>query len=154
MARNYAVDFDNISTTTPPKTIVGLETAGTNFQAEIYEIQIGSRATPASQAQTYVVGRTTADGATGSTPTPAPLNPDSVAALATARTAPGTEPTYASTFLWHLSLNQQASWRWVTQPGQGTGLYSAHGAATDGIALKCTAVTTAFAVDGHIHFQE
>jgi len=152
MARNYALLFDAVATASPPKTIIATE-QGTTVQPEIYEILIGSRVTPASQSQTYVVGRTTADGLTGTTPTPGPLNPDSVAAICTSRLAPGTEPTYG-TLIWELSLNQQSSYRWVVQPGFGLGLYGAHAAATDGMGLKCTAVTTAFAVDGHIHFAE
>jgi hypothetical protein len=155
MPRNYSGVFDAISCTTPPKSIIGIEEAtGTNVQCEIYDIMIGSRVVPAAHAQTYLIGRTTADGATGSTPTPAPLNPDFPVSLSTLRTGAGTEPTYG-TSVWEMSVNQQSTYRWVCQPGVGVGLYAAHAAATDGISLKCTANDgTAFAVDGYIAWAE
>lgn len=153
MARNFAVNFDSFSIATPPKTAVEL-VGGTTVQEEIYEILIGSRSTPASQAATYQVLRHTATG-TGTAATPQPLNPDFVAAVSTAKVSDTVEPTYTATaIIWELPLNQQSSYRWVVQPGFSLGLFSSR-TALNGLGLKCIGVTASpFSIDGHVHFAE
>src|SRR4051794_36086542 len=86
-------------------------------RARIYDILVGSVATPADQACKFQVGRTTAGG-TGTAYTPNTLDPGGPAGECGSDTAHTVEPTYTSNKeLLVFSLNQRATFRWVAAPG-------------------------------------
>ena len=154
MARNFKTDWDAV-TIAAPKTLAALENTATPVKAEIYEIAWGSPASPSTAAGTYAAGRTTANGTGGTTPTAVLMDPDAAPANTMTVRLPAVEPTYGATVLGPLPLNQQATFRWVTQPGQGTGLYSAHAGSSSGMGFKSIAIGgSAFTSSGHIMWQE
>lgn len=89
---------------------------GANVRAMIYELLIGSDATPADLAGELVLNRTSAAGAGGTALTEVPL--DSLTVAATVAATGGTftvQPTdTANTELLMIGLNQRATFRWVT----------------------------------------
>lgn len=97
-----------------PKTIVSLHavTAGLR-RIKIKEIIVGCDGTPANNAITIDVVRTTAAG-TATAATPNPLNPADPAAQTVANVNHTVEPTVtAASALLSIAMNQQATVRWV-----------------------------------------
>lgn len=83
----------------------------------LYDIILGHDATPADLAGKFVVARHTASG-TGTAVTPLALDPGNPASLFTAAHAQTIEPTYtAGGELLQISLNQRATFRWISAPG-------------------------------------
>lgn len=114
MARRYSIEGDD--TNTANTTILELRST-TAIRPMVYDILIGSDATPADNAGDYLIQRTSTAGTVGATVTPAPLDPGDPAATATAGDAHTAEPTYTSQpILLHVSLNQRATFRWVAAP--------------------------------------
>lgn len=120
--RNYAVNgncVNGASATLPIGNLVGAAT----IRPGIYDISIGSDATPADQAAKYAIQRgTTAGtwaGAGGAAITPQALDPADPAALATANQGiASVGPTLtANAFLLQFATNQRATYRWVAAPG-------------------------------------
>lgn len=93
-----------------PRTL-GNVIGSSAVRPRVYEFDVGSAATPADQAANFVLARTTAAGTAGSSPTPLPIDNQEVAAVCTAGITHSSEPTYASTFLFQVPLNQRASFR-------------------------------------------
>lgn len=116
MGRRYVSDgSQNAAAST---TIVGLISA-TTIRPKLYELIFGSAATPADQAFNLKLGRFTAAG-TSTAVTPNPLDPGDPAALATAGENHTVEPTYtAAQDMMAVSINQQATFRWVVPPEDG-----------------------------------
>lgn len=84
----------------------------------VHEFAFGVDGTPADQAMTYDVSRTTADG-TGTAVTPPPLDPADAAFLGIGKANYTAEPTVtAASSLWGQGVNQRATIRWVAFPGQ------------------------------------
>lgn len=102
------------------KTLLNLSASNAVLlrRAFIFEFVFGTDGTPADNAMTFDVARTTAIG-TGTTVTPNPLQ-EADGACATVGTANQTaEPTYtANKSLWDAGVNQRATSRWVAFPGQ------------------------------------
>jgi hypothetical protein len=117
----------------------------------IYEFDVGCAATPADQAGLLVLGRTTAVGTAGSSPTPAANDPQEVAAVCTAGITHSAEPTYASPFLFQVPLNQRASWRWVAAPDSE---FMGSATSSNGLALKRHTSTAGYAISGTVFFLE
>ena len=114
MARRYSIDGQD--TNTAATSILGLTSAAT-IRPKIYDLVMGSDATPADNAAEYVLQRYTAAG-TVTAVTPAPLDPADPAALASAGEAHSVEPTYtANLILLQWAQNQRATFRWVAAPG-------------------------------------
>jgi hypothetical protein len=151
MARRYAVIFDSISNESVTTPTIAVITSAATVRPAIYDVIVGSRAAVADQACTYDFQRFTAAGTT--TPvTPVALNPSDPASLAAGGHTATAEPTYtASTILLKFSVNQRATFRWVAAPG---GELVSPATAANGIGFKGNTPTTAFAVDGVIHFEE
>jgi len=103
------------------KTLINLfhSAATPTNRAQIYDIVVGSVATPADQAADFLCNRTTAVGTEGSGLVPNNLDAagpagdcDSGLGVFTA------EPTYtAAKQLLAFQLNQRATFRWVAAPG-------------------------------------
>ena len=114
MARRYSIDGQD--TNTAATSILGLTSAAT-IRPKIYDLVMGSDATPADNAAEYVLQRYTAAG-TVTAVTPTPLDPADPAALASAGEAHSAEPTYtANLILLQWAQNQRATFRWVAAPG-------------------------------------
>jgi hypothetical protein len=122
MARKYAVAGNCINTassTLPLANLVG----ATTIRPLIYDIMLGSDATPADNDAKYAIQRgTTAGtwaGAGGAAITPQALDPADPAALATANQGVASVgPTLtAAAFLLQWAQNMRATFRWVAAPG-------------------------------------
>lgn len=95
-----------------------LTAAAANMRrAKVYDILLGSEATPADNAFLWQVQRCTTAGTAGTNPTPLSLDSaDSLATTIVAGQAHTVDPT-GSTVLMSVPLNQRASFRWVAAPG-------------------------------------
>lgn len=84
----------------------------------IYEILVGSVATPADQAANFTFGRTTAVGTEGSGLVPANIDPGGPAGECDSGLGVfSVEPTYtAAKTLLMFPLNQRATFRWIAAP--------------------------------------
>lgn len=92
-------------------------TGSAAIRCKVYDILIGSDATPADVATQFNVSRTTSIGTGGTGATSVPLDPLTVAATGSVLrgTFTGT-PTKAAVLLF-VALNQRATFRWVAAPG-------------------------------------
>jgi hypothetical protein len=112
--RRYSVDGQTAAGT----NLTILEViAATTTRGRIYDIIIGSDATPADVATEFNIIRGTVSGTGTSTPTARALDPGDPAALITAKvgTFSGQTKT-ANTSLLNIALNQRATFRWVAVP--------------------------------------
>jgi len=152
MGRRYAVVFDGISNESASTPTIAVITSAATVRPKIYDLILGSRATPNDYACTYDLQRFTVAGTMSAAITPVPLDPGDPASLTAAgHTATG-EPTYtASTILLKFSTNQRATFRWVAAPGSEL---VCPATAANGIGLKGNSPTTAYNVDGTILFEE
>ncbi len=143
--------IDGQDTNTAATTILGL-TGSAAVRPKIYDLMMGSDATPADNAAEYVLQRTTAAG-TSTAVTPTPLDPLTSAAVATAGEAHSAEPTYtANIILLQWAQNQRATYRWVAAPG---GELISAAAAAAGIALQVIGIAgSAVNMNVTIHFEE
>ena len=134
-----------------PQTIINLFSAG-GARQYIYDVIIGSDATPGDQACSFDMLRTTAVGTEGSGFTPTKLDPDTVAANADAGVTHSVEPTEtANSQLLRFALNQRATFRWIAAPDSELIIPAT---ANNGISLVRRASTTNFAMDATILFKE
>lgn len=115
MARNFSVAGSGINTS--GVGLLGVVSTAA-IVPSIYDIMIGSRATPGDQACTYDVARSTGAGTGGSAVTPNPLD---TSKGYTASTSAGyqnsTSVATKGAILLSVSLNQRATFRWVAAPG-------------------------------------
>ncbi len=134
-----------------PQTFINLFSAG-NARGYIYDVLLGSDATPADQTGSYEMMRTTAVGTEGAGFTPTKLDPDSQASDMDAGVTHSAEPTEtASSELLRFAVNQRATFRWVAAPGSELVIPAT---ASNGINLVRRASTANFAVDCTILFEE
>ena len=118
-------------------TVLGLTSAAT-VRPHLYEVLFGSSATPADQAFNLQLNRYTAAG-TGTSVTPQALDPGDPSALASAGENHTVEPTYTSgAVMLSFSINQQATFRWVTPPDEGIVLPAT---ASNGVGLSFVVVS-------------
>jgi hypothetical protein len=114
MARRAAADGQTPAGTN--LTILEL-IAATTTRGWLYDILVGSDATPADVATEYNMIRGTVSG-TGTTVTPRVLDPGAPAALLSAKQGTFTGQTKtANSSLLNIALNQRATFRWVAAPG-------------------------------------
>jgi hypothetical protein len=148
MARRYAISTND--TNTASTTQMGL-TSTAAIRPAIYDLLISSSATPASNVGQYQLKRYTAAG-TATALTPQALDPGDPAATATAGSNHSVEPTYtANAIMLQVSVNQQATWRWVSAPDGEIILPST---AANGIGFFTLGTNSAFAIDTTIHYRE
>lgn len=146
----YSVSVDG-SSGADPQTLINLFSAG-NARGHIYDILLGSDATPADQAGSMEVLRTTAVGTEGAGFTPTKLDPQTKAADCDAGVTHSVEPTEtASSQLLRFAFNQRATFRWVATPGSELIIPAT---ANNGISLVRRASTADFAMDATILFFE
>src|SRR5579863_4516547 len=127
--------------------------ASTTVRPRIYQFVIGNSATPADNGGMYYLARwTTSAGTAGSSPTPLAIDPADVAAIATAGITHSGEPTYASTQLAQIPLNQRATYTWNSyQPGYE---FVNPATATTGIGLFLSSANTSIASNGQLWWFE
>ena len=141
MARRYAIDGQDTNTATT--SILGL-TSATTVRPRIFDLIMGSDATPADNAAKYVLQRYTAAG-TATSVTPQSIDPGDPAALASAGKAHTVEPTYtANAIMLHWAQNQRATFRWVAAPMSEIVLpaTAANGVGIQSITVAGSAVNT------------
>lgn len=150
MGRAYSVSGPNASGSAT-KTLVAIISA-TTVRPRIYDVVLGSQASPADQAAQYAVSRFTAVGTAGSNPTPLPVDPADVASITTAGITHSAEPTYtASNDVLVIPMNQRATFRWVASPGFEL---VAPATANAGLGLRLVAATAAMVQWGDVFFFE
>lgn len=114
MPRRYSVSGQD--TNTASTTMIGI-TSTTAIRPEIYDVVIGSVASPADNAAEYYFQRYTAAG-TSTAVTPQALDSGDPAATATAGKNHSAEPTYtAGAVLLVVAKNQRATFRFVCREG-------------------------------------
>jgi hypothetical protein len=112
----FAVDFQRTASTT---ATLGSWTADATRprRAQVYDIILGSEATPADAGLLWTVRRCTAAG-TSTGVTPQNLDPADATTEYDAGENHTIEPTYtAGAILLNIPLNQRATFRWVAAPG-------------------------------------
>jgi hypothetical protein len=149
MARRYAISGSD--TNTASTTLLGL-TSTAAIRPKVYDLIIGSAATPADNAWELQVKRYTAAG-TSTAVTPQALDPGDPSATATAGVNHSGEPTYtANAILLDVSVNQRATFRWVAAPN---GELVLPATAANGLGLFSAAVGgSAFSATMVVHFEE
>lgn len=132
---------------TLPILTLNTQASAPTARPEIYDIVIGSEATPADQAGKYDLIRVTNAGATGTAAIGPnaldPAYPASVAQLFQGTYATAPAATANSTLL-RISLNQRATFRWVAAPESGLIVPAT---ANNGIELQSVASTGSPVVD-------
>lgn len=154
MARSYAAlgsVTNTVSTTLPLLMVMG----AANIRTKIYEINLGTSATPADAAARYAFQRATTAGTPGSSVTPQPIDAADPAAISTVGLAvyTSTPPVLtANQFVWGESVNQRATFRWVAQQTKELVIPAV---ANNGLALMSQALGgTAYAIDLTVYFEE
>lgn len=117
MARRYAITGQATtaaSATLPLLTVISAVTV----RPKIYDVIVGSAATPADNAAKFQFQRCTSAGTAGSALTPQALDPGDPASLTTSGLAVfSVGPTLtAAAILLQWSQNQRATFRWVAAP--------------------------------------
>lgn len=113
--RRYAADGNAAAGTN--LTIAEVLAVGNTTRARIYDLVIGSDATPADVATKFNIIRGTVSGTPTTTVTPRALDPGDPASLMSAKVGTFTGQTKTATSsLLNVSLNQRATFRWVSVP--------------------------------------
>lgn len=110
--------------------VAGIATA----RPALHQLIVGSDATPADIATRFQVLRHTAAATGGTAVTARPADPGGTSGLCTALQGTMTEPTYESSGLVEIPLNQRATFTWIANPGRE--IKSPLGTA-NGIGLRC-----------------
>lgn len=151
MARSYSVFADNIaaqnSATVPQAQIVS--TAA--IRPKIYDLMLGSPSTPADQAASWVIKRSTTASTGGTAVTPSPIDPGDPASTSTAMVAPSMSAPTLGVVLLQWAQNLRATYRWVAAPGKEL---VAPATANNGLTLLNSVLTAAFNVSFTIEFEE
>lgn len=126
---------------------------GTTVRLQIYDLLLGSDATPGDQAGEFFLNRTTAAGAGGTALTEVQLDPLTIAAVGAGTGGTfTTEPTdTANTGLLMIALNQRATFRWVAAP---RGELVSNATAANGLFLATVAHTGTPNMNCTIHWEE
>lgn len=146
---NYVVSMNRTASTSAS---VGSITADSTRprRGKLYDLIVGSDATPASNAFAWRVRRCTAAG-TSTAVTPNPTNPADAATETDAGENHTVEPTYtANSEMLVLPLHQNATFRWQVAPGREI-IWPA--TAANGIGIE-TPVSSAVAVIATAYFEE
>lgn len=116
MARRYAVAGNGTNTASATVPLNNI-TATAAVRPRIYDLSMGSDATPADNAAKYALQRASARGTQSTSITPQALDSADPAATLTSDTAWTVNPTLtASAFLLQWAQNQRATYRWVAAP--------------------------------------
>ncbi len=131
--RRYSADFQTAAGT---NLTIGEVIAATTTRGRIYDLLVGSDATPADLAGEFNMIRGTVSG-TGTAVTPRALDPGDPAALLTAKQGTFvTQTKTANSSLLNVGLNQRATFRWVAVPD---GEFVIPAVSDNWIGLECIA---------------
>lgn len=151
MARSYSVFCDGVaaqsSATVPQAQIV----ATTAVRPKIYDLMLGSASTPADQAASWVIKRSTTASTGGTAVTPSPIDPGDPASTSTAMVAPTMSAPTLTVVLLAWAQNQRATFRWVAAPGKEL---VCPATANNGLTLMNPTLTSAFNISATIEFEE
>lgn len=154
MSERFATRVASVASGTD-KTLINLfNTAATpTRRGRIYDVLVGSVATPADQAADFYIGRTTAVGTEGSGLVPNNLDPGGPAGEYDSGLGVFTgEPTYtAAKQLLAFQVNQRATFRWVAAPGSELMMTATQ---NNGAGLKTASSTSTQAHGATILFEE
>ncbi len=151
MAKCYSSTPGSNASGSSVKTIITV-IASTSVRPRIYDYTVGSSQTPADQAWQVNLGRFTAAGTAGNSPTALPLDNQDVAAICTVGNAHSAPPTYTAGGSAHsVSGNQRMTYRWVASPGSEV-LGAASSA--NGVGLYLNTATAAMVLDGLVLWIE
>jgi hypothetical protein len=154
MSEKFATWAEGVATGTN-KTIINVYNgaATPTRRGRLYDVIIGSVATPADQAAKFNLARTTALGTPNTTTAPNNLdNQGPAGELSSGQGTYSVEPTYTSNkVLLSFSLNQRATFRWVANPGSELLVGTTQ---NNGIALRSVSSTSTQAVESTILFEE
>lgn len=149
MGRKYSVNGAAV-VASPTKTTL-VVTGATTIRPRIYDLLIGSTATPADNALQWLLQRYT-DPGTVTTVTPSPLDSSDPAALAAGGKNATVEPTYTSAkILLEIAMNQRSTQRWVAAPG---GELVLPATASNGLGVQPVHSSFTGSVSACIHFEE
>lgn len=129
-------------------------TGSATVRASVFELILGSDATPADTAGEFVLNRTTDVGSGGTALPELPLDPLSATATCAAVGGTfGTPPTdTASTELLMIALNQRATFRWVAAADRYRIVSIA--SANNGLMLNCVGHTATPNMNATIMWDE
>lgn len=115
---NAFTNATNTTSTTVPLMQIGNSSDTTKLvRGYVYDLNVGSNATPADNYAFFSIRRTTARGTTVTSITPNALNGASAATTTVVDTT-STSPTITgSSDLLQWAQNQRATFRWVAAPG-------------------------------------
>ncbi len=152
MGRRYAGFGQTVTDSGAAQTLLTMFGA-TTIRPAIYDLIMGSAATPAEQAAAIQLERLTAVGTEATGFTPVALDPDDPASLADCGVGNfSSEPTYtAASTLLDFGLHQKATYRWVAAPG---GELIVPATAANGIGVKAEEATAAYNIDTTLHWME
>lgn len=154
MSERFSSHADGVASGTD-KTIITLfnPAATPTRRAALFDLIVGSVASPADQSAKFHLGRITALGTEGSGYTPVNLDPAGPAGELDAGCGVfGGEPTYtASKQLLVFSINQRATWRWIAAPGCEILTPATQ---NNGVGLKTSSSTSTQAHEACIFHQE
>lgn len=127
--------------------------ASPTTRGRIYDLTVGSVATPADQAANFSINRTSAVGTEGSGYTPINLDPGGPAgSYDCGQGAFSVEPTKTSNAeLLGFPLNQRATFRWVAAPGGELALAATQ---NHGACLETKTSTSTQTHDSTVWFME
>ena len=147
----YSIDGQD--TNTAATTILGVTSDATRpRRSKIYDVLLGSDATPADNAAEYNLQRIVTAG-TSTSVTPQALDPADALTETDAGEAHSIEPSYTSNaVMLNLMSNQRATVRWVAAPG-GEIVIPATAAAGLGL-IVVTVAGSAVNTGCTIHFEE
>lgn len=147
----YSVSVDG-SAGADPQTVINLFSVAGAARGNIYDLVIGSDATPADKAASFELLRTTAVGTEGTGFTPTKFDPDTGASTFDAGVTHSVEPTEtALSELLRFAMNQRATFHWMAHPGKEIVIPAT---TANGISLVRRASGADFAMDATIHFFE
>jgi hypothetical protein len=153
MARSYSVFGDNLaaqnSATVPQAQIV----ATAAVRVKLYDLMLGSPSTPADQAASWVIKRSSSASTSGTAVTPSPIDIGDPASSATAMVAPSMTAPTLSVVLLQWAQNLRATYRWVAAPGKEF-TTSASTTTTGGLTLLNPVLTGAFNISFTLEFEE
>jgi hypothetical protein len=146
----YAAELNRTASTT--LSVGSINAPGASMRRiKVYDLVVGSEATPADNAFLWQAQRCTTAG-TATAVTPQPLDPADAAAVSAAAENHTVDPTLtANAVLLSLPLNQRASFRWVAAPG---GELVIPATASNGIAIRTPTAGGLVAVSSTVHFEE
>lgn len=152
MARKYSVVGNGACTQSATLPLITL-ISGANVRPKLFDVLIGSGASPVDQQARFILQRCTAAGTPGSAITPQALDPADPPALASSGLAVfSVGPTLtANTFLLQLAGAMRASLRWVAKEGSEIVLPAT---ASNGVALMPVQVSAAWDAAVCLHYAE